>query len=318
MDVLILGNELNAHEFKSYLTAEFPEINFFSAREENEVGDFIEKADVLLCQRVSDALLSRAKNLKWIQSMLAGTNYIDEQPSFRARQEVILTSSRGLHGPQMSELAIMLMIAMNRKFPQFVRNQDRRVWERWPATLLCNKTIGILGVGVIGEALARKCKAFEMTVWGVGSVKRTVAAVDEFHTLAALPDIASAVDYLVCLAPSRPDNQKMVNAEVFSRMKPTAFFLSLGRGEVIDENALIEVLQKRKIAGAALDVFWQEPLPADSPFWGLDNVIITPHVGGMTDVYVQQAVKIFQENLRRYMRGERRDFINLVSRTQPR
>lgn len=315
MNVLILGRELNAHEYKSHLTDEFPKVNFFSAREESEVGDFIEKADVLVCLRISDALLSRARNLKWIQSMIAGTNYIEDQPSFQARKEILLTSSRGIHGPQMSELAIMLMIAMNRKFPQLVRNQDRRAWERWPTTLLYNKKVGILGVGIIGESLARKCKAFEMTVWGVGRVKRSVDAVDEFHTLEALPYVASEVDYLVCIAPSRQNNRKMVNAEVFSRMKPTAFFLSLGRGEVVDEAALIEVLQQRKIAGAALDVFWKEPLPADSPFWGLDNVIITPHVGGMSDIYIQQAVKIFQENLRRYLKGERRNLLNWVPRT---
>jgi D-2-hydroxyacid dehydrogenase (NADP+) len=204
---------------------------------------------------------------------------------------------------------------MNRKFPQLVRNQDRRAWERWPTTLLANKKVGILGVGVLGESLARKCKAFEMTVWGVGRVARTVEAVDEFYTTEALPYVASEVDYFVCIAPSRPDNRKMVNAEVFSRMKPTAFFLSLGRGEVIDENALIEVLKAQKIAGAALDVFSQEPLPPDSPFWELDNVIITPHVGGMTDIYIQQAVKIFQENLRRYLKGERQNLLNLVPRT---
>jgi D-2-hydroxyacid dehydrogenase (NADP+) len=312
MNILILGKEQNAHEFKSYLTGEFPEHHFFSALEEDDVGDFIERADILVCLRISDALLGRARDIKWIHSMITGTNYITDLPSFRARRDILLTSSRGIHGPQMSELAIMLMIAMNRKFPQLVRNQVRRVWERWPTTLLWNKKVGIIGVGIIGESLARKCKAFEMTVWGVGRVKRSVEAVDEFHTLEALPYVASEVDYLVCIAPSRPDNRKMVNAEVFSRMKPTAFFLSLGRGEVVDEAALIEALRERKIAGAALDVFWEEPLPADSPFWGLDNVIVTPHVGGMSDIYVRQAVEIFRENLRRYLKGEKRDLLNRV------
>jgi D-2-hydroxyacid dehydrogenase (NADP+) len=315
LNILILGKEQNAHEFKSHLTDEFPEVSFFSAVEESEVGDFIEKADVLVCLRISDALLSRARNLKWIQSMLAGTNYIEEQPAFRARKEILLTSSRGIHGPQMSELAIMLMIAMNRKFPQLLRNQDRKVWERWPTTLLYNKKVGILGVGVIGEAIARKCKAFEMTVLGVDVIQRKVDAVDEFYGLDGLQDVAAEVDYFVSVVPAAPENEKMLNAGFFSRMKPTAFFINLGRGEVVDENVLFEVLQKRKIAGAALDVFWQEPLPADSPFWGLDNVIITPHVGGMTDIYIQQAVKIFQENLRRYLKGERRNLINWIPRT---
>ena len=206
---------------------EFPEVNFFSAREESEVGDFIEKADVLVCLRISDALLSRAKNLKWIQSMISGTNYIEEQPSFQARKEILLTSARGIHGPQMSELAIMFMIAMNRKFPQMVRNQERRLWERWPTTLLFNKKVGILGVGVIGESLARKCKAFEMTVWGSASVKRKVEAVDVFIRWTPFP--TSHRRSIISSAWSRP-GRTTENGErrVLSRMKPTAFFLEPG------------------------------------------------------------------------------------------
>jgi phosphoglycerate dehydrogenase-like enzyme len=315
MNVLILGKEQDAHEYKSYLTADFPEVNFFSVWEESEVGDFIEKADVLVCLRVSDELLSRAKNLKWIQCVISGTNYIEELPSFQARKEIILTSSRGIHGPQLSELCIMLMIAMNRKFPQFIRNQDRRMWDRWPTRLLLNKKVGILGVGVIGEAIARKCKAFEMTVLGIDVIQRNVDAVDVFYGLDGLAKVATEADYFVSVVPSTPENEKMLNAGFFSRMKPTAFFINLGRGEVVDEDALIDALRERRIAGAALDTFCQEPLPADSPFWGLDNVIITPHVGGMSDIYVQQAVKIFQENLRRYLKGERRNLLNGVPRT---
>jgi D-2-hydroxyacid dehydrogenase (NADP+) len=315
MNVLILGKEQDAHEYKSYLTADFPEVNFFSVWEESEVGDLIEKADVLVCLRISDKLLSRAKNLKWIQCVISGTNYIEELPSFQARKEILLTSSRGIHGPQLSELCIMFMIAMNRKFPQFVRNQDRRLWDRWPTRLLLNKKVGILGVGVIGEAIARKCKAFDMTVLGIDVIRRKVDAVDEFYGLDGLSKVASEVDYFVSVVPATPENEKMLNAGFFSRMKPTAFFISLGRGEVVDEDALMDALRERRIAGAALDTFCQEPLPPDSPFWGLDNVIITPHVGGMSDIYVQQAVKIFQENLRRYLKGERRDLLNVVTHT---
>ena len=315
MNVLILGKEQDAHEYKSYLTEDFPQVNFFSVWEESEVGDLIEKADVLVCLRISDALLSRAKKLKWIQCVISGTNYIEELPSFQARKEIILTSSRGIHGPQLSELCIMFMIAMNRKFPQFIRNQDRRLWDRWPTSLLLNKKVGILGVGVIGEAIARKCKAFEMTVLGIDVIRRTVDAVDVFYGLDGLSKVASEADYFISVVPATPENEKMLNAGFFSRMKPTAFFISLGRGEVVDEDALIDALRERRIAGAALDTFCQEPLPADSPFWGLDNIIITPHVGGMSDIYVQQAVKIFQENLRRYLKGERRNLLNWIPRT---
>jgi len=314
MNVLIFSREQNAQEFKSYLTADFPDVTFLAAKEEDEVGDFIEKADVLVTLRISDSLLSRAKNLKWIQCMITGADYIENLPSFQARKDIILTSSRGIHGPQMSELAIMFMIAMNRQFPRFVRNQDQRVWERWPTTLLYRKKVGILGVGAIGEAIAQKCKAFEMTVLGIDPFPRKVDAVDAFYGLEELHNVIEEVDYFISVAPSTPDNQKMLNAECFSKMKPTAFFINIGRGEIVDDDALIQVLEDRKIAGAALDTFWQEPLPPEHPFWGMDNVIITPHVGGMCDIYIQQAVKIFYGNLKRYLDGERKDLINFIAR----
>jgi D-2-hydroxyacid dehydrogenase (NADP+) len=190
MNVLILGSEHDAYTFKSLLTADFPDVNFFAAREEGDAGDFLEKADILLCLRCSDAFIAKAKNLKWIQCIISGTNYIEELPSFQARKEIILTSARGIHGPQLSELCIMLMIAMNRKFPQFVKNQDKRIWDRWPTSLLWNKKVGILGVGVIGEAIARKCKAFEMTVLGIDIVQRKLDCVDEFFGLDKLHDVA--------------------------------------------------------------------------------------------------------------------------------
>jgi D-2-hydroxyacid dehydrogenase (NADP+) len=314
MNVLILSREHDPYEFKGYLTPDFPEVNFFPAKEEAEVGDFIEKADILVALRISDALLGRARNLKWVHCIITGTNYIEDLPSFKARKDLILTSTRGIHGPQMSELTIMLMIALNRKFPRFVRNQDRGVWERWPTPLLYQKKVAILGVGVIGEAIARKCKAFEMTVLGVDPVQRKVETVDRFYGMDRLHDAMAEADYVVSVAPSTPENQKMLNAAAFARMKPTAFFLNLGRGETVDEDALLQVLRERRIAGAALDVFWKEPLPADHPFWQLDNLILTPHVGGMSAIYVQQAVPVFRENLRRYLQGETRNLLNFIER----
>ena len=314
MNVLIYTREHDAEEFKGYLTQEFPDITFITTREEAAAADLIEKVEVLVTLRFSDSLLGKAKNLKWIHTIITGTNYIEELPSFQARKDLILTSTRGIHGPQMSELAILFMIALNRKLPDFVRNQDRRVWTRWPTALLYEKTVAILGVGVIGESLARKCKAFDMTVIGVDPVQRKVDAVDRFYGMERLHQAMAEADYVVDVAPSTPENQKMINAAALARMKPTAFFLNIGRGETVDEEALLRVLKERKIAGAALDVFWQEPLPPEHPFWGLNNLILTPHVGGVADIYLKQAVGVFQENLRRYVQGERRNLVNFIER----
>lgn len=315
MNVLIFTREHDPDEFKSYLTEEFPDVRFTTTREENEAAKQIDQAEVLVALRFSDSLLGRAGKLKWIHTIITGTNYIEELPSFRARKDLILTSTRGIHGPQMSELAIMLMIALNRKFPQVVRNQQARVWQRWPTALLYGKKAAILGVGVIGESIARKCKAFDMTVIGLDPVQRKVDAIDRFYGLDRLHDVLAEADYVIDVAPSTPENRKMMNAAAFARMKPTAFFLNIGRGETVDEEALLQTLKERKIAGAALDVFWQEPLPQDHPFWVQDNLIISPHVGGMADIYVKQAVVVFQENLRRYLRGERRNLINFIERS---
>ncbi len=177
MDLLILDSL--ADEYKKFLKEKFPEVSIHSAKNEEEIGDFIEKMQVLLTFRISDDLIKKALRLQWIQSMATGVDSIVNLPSLK--KEVLVTSTRGIHGPQMSEMSFLLMLALNRNFPQFVRNQDKKVWERWPTKLLNGKKVGILGIGVIGEEIARKSKAFGMTVHGIDIVKRRVDAVDFFY-----------------------------------------------------------------------------------------------------------------------------------------
>ena len=308
MNLLIL--DPFADEYKKALLPKFPEVSIHSAQKEEEIGDFIEKADILLTIRISDKLIKKASKLKWIQALTTGVDYIINLPSLK--KEVVITSTRGIHGPQVSEMAFLLMLALNRNFPEVVRNQDKAVWERWPGKLLWKKKVGILGIGVIGEEIARKCKAFDMKVFGIDIVKRKVESIDIFYGPEDIINVAKEVDYFIIVAPFTPQTEKMVDSKVLSAMKPTAFFLNLGRGEIVDEEALIQALNSGKIAGAALDTFLAEPLPKDHPFWGMKNVIVSPHVAGMSDVYVEQALSIFEENLRRFLQGERRSLINLV------
>ncbi|MBW2030450.1 MAG: D-2-hydroxyacid dehydrogenase [Deltaproteobacteria bacterium] len=308
MKVLVLNHD--AEEYKEILTAKFPSLTVYAAATEEEAVPFIEEADILTTIRISDDLMKKARSLKWIQAMTTGTDYITKLPSLR--KEVLLTSTRGIHGPQMSEMAVLLMIALSRDFPKIIQNQSQKKWERWPAKLLWKKKVAIMGVGIIGEAIAQKCKVFDMKVIGLGHVAREVPNVDHFYTLDKLHDVMAEVDYFICVAPGTPEYEKMLGKEAFERMKPTAYFINIGRGEVVDEEALIRVLMEKKIAGAALDTFWEEPLPPDSPLWELENTIITPHVGGMSDIYVEQVMAIFEENLRRFLRGERDTLLNLV------
>jgi phosphoglycerate dehydrogenase-like enzyme len=214
----------------------------------------------------------------------------------------------------MSEMALLFMLALNRNLPQFIRNQDKRVWERWPTKLLYQKKVGILGIGAIGEEIARKCKAFGMTVFGIDVVKREVEAVDYFYGPEDLVRVAREVDYFIIVVPNIPQTRKIVGAEVLSSMKRSAFLINIGRGEVVDEEALIHHLKSGRIAGAAVDAVWAEPLPEDHPFWGMKNVVLTPHVGGMSEFCVDQVLAIFEENLRRFLKGERKDLINFIER----
>lgn len=312
MNLLIVNVNVVPDYLKRKLESKFPEISILAAETEDEVGDFIEKTEILIAGRISDELLRRAKKLQWIQCQLTGVDYILNQPSLR--KDVLLTSARGIHGPQVSELTFLLMLALGRRFPQVIQNQGKKVWDRWPGKLLWKKKVGILGVGVIGEEIARKCKAFGMTVFGIDAIKREIDAVDCFFGPGDLLQVLKEVDYFVNVVPNTPETQNMIGARELSAMKPSAFFINVGRGETVDEEALIKVLRERKIAGAGLDVYLKEPLPEDSPFWELDNVIVSPHVGGLSDVYADQVLPIFEENLRRFLKGERRDLINFIAR----
>lgn len=312
MKVRLLILDPIAEDYKKSLDPKFPELSIDAFAEEGEIGDVIEKIDILMAIKISDGLLRKASNLKWIQAKTTGVDQILSLPSLK--KDILVTSTRGIHGPQVSEMAFLLMLALNRDLPLMIRNQDKRVWERWPAKLLYQKRVGILGVGVIGEEIARKCKAFGMVVYGIDIIQKEINAVDTFYGPEALVQVIQEVDYFIISAPSTPQTYKMVGAEVLSRMKPTACLINLGRGDIVDEEALIHALETGKIAGAALDVFATTPLPKDHPLWGIKNVIITPHVAGLCDVQVEQVCSIFEENLRRFVQGERRNLINLIER----
>ena len=308
MQLLIL--DVDAAYYKKKLGPKFPAVSIHAVTREEDVGDMIKEAEILMIKRISDDLIKKAVNLKWIQCIITGVDYIVNLPSFP--KDVLLTSTRGIHGPQMSELALLLMLALNRKFPQVIRNQDRRVWDSPPVSLLWKKKVGILGVGVIGQELARKCKALGMTVYGITRHKRKIDSVDHSFGPDELLQVMQEVDFFVNVVPGTPETVNMIGAKAFAAMKTTAFFINIGRGETVDEAALADALQKGQIAGAGLDVFCTEPLPEDHPFWGMKNMIVSPHQGGKSDIYADQALPIFEENIKRYLQGERRNLVNVI------
>ena len=204
------------------------------------------------------------------------------------------------------------MLALSRDIPRFVRQQETKTWGRWPAKLLHQKTVGILGIGVIAEALAPKCKVMGMNVVGITSAPRQVAGFDRVYSTVELPNVLPELDYLVLLTPYSPATHHMIDAKVFAAMKPTSYLVNVARGGVVDEDALVDALRAGKIAGAALDVFNQEPLPADHPLWAFQNVIITTHQGGFCDTYVDLAMPILEHNTRCFLAGDLKAMVNVA------
>ena len=306
---LLIIEEL-ADYYKSKLQEAFPDLEIEAAIDEDSAQQYIQQAEILIAIKASDDLIGKAENLQWIQSLISGTDFFTKLPSLN--KEVLITSSRGIHGPQMAETTCLLMLALNRDLPANFKNQERKHWERWPTKLLFQKEVGILGVGTIGTLLARICKSFGMTVHGLTTTGRDIEWVDYPYDSEGLNQLIPRVDYLVNILPANDSTRRAIGEEQFSAMKKTAYYISVGRGDTVDEKALIQALQRGDIAGAGLDVFVEEPLPVDSPLWEMNNVIITPHIGGMSDIYPDQVLPNIKENISRYVAGERKDLLNFI------
>ncbi len=297
------------------LRGHFPELVLDGVAASAEADGCLAKVEIICAKTTprifNDALLRRATRLEWIQAFTTGTDGVTKLPSLRP--EVVLTSMRGIHGPQMAEMAMLMMMAMARGLPRFVRNQLAHRWTKHEPRLLCGKTVAILGIGVSGEALAIRAKAFGMHVIGVTGTPRDLPGFDQVLPRERLIDAAAAADFLCLLLPWTPENDKIINARVLNAMKPDACLVNIARGGVCDEQALLEALRGGRIAGAALDVFNPEPLDASHPFWDMENVIITPHTAGDSDDYHQRALEVTVDNMRKYLAGRPGEMVNLVA-----
>jgi phosphoglycerate dehydrogenase-like enzyme len=313
--LILLGlPEAIRNQYRDRLQARFPALGINVVDHHTKIGPYIADADAMLTftPMITSKVFADAARLKWVQTLGTGVDNLIDQPTLR--HDVIVTNIRGIHGAPVSEAALGTMLALARDLPRAVRAQDARQWQRFPARLLHNKTVGIFGVGAISEVLAPKCKAFGMRVVGVTSAPRSLAGFDRMNKSEELLDIVAEFDFLVLLSPLTAQTRNIINDKVFARMKPTSFLINLARGGVVDEVALVGALREKRIAGAALDVFVEEPLPADHPFWTMPNVIITTHQGGFCDVYIDYALPTVEANMQRFLAGDTGNMINIVPR----
>ncbi len=245
------------------------------------------------------AMLEELPRLAWVQILSAGADKLPLEELHR--RGIRLTNAKGVHQIQMSEFALLQMLQWARRADLHFSNQlDKRWGRRVPSGELHGQTVGILGTGSIGQAIAAKAQAFGMRTLGYNTSGRPELHFDGvFHGADGLLTVLGESDYVVVIVPSTPDTQGLIGQEQLHAMKPSACLINLARGTVVSEPELIAALQNGIIAGAALDVFEEEPLPPESPLWELPNVLITPHVAGASPHYNERAAGIVRENLRR-------------------
>ncbi|HTE41244.1 MAG TPA: D-2-hydroxyacid dehydrogenase [Steroidobacteraceae bacterium] len=313
--LLILPTAENPeYVYNRELSARFPQLTVQGIEHHERVGPFIETADIVMSFSpfMADHVVRDAKRLKWIQVLGSGVDGIVNLPSLR--KDVLITSGRGVQATPVSEAAFSLMLALSREMPRMLKNQMECKWERWPSQVLEGCTLGILGVGQIGEALARKAHAFGMRVVGISSSTREVERFDRMYLKSQLNDAVRELDYLVLLTPHSPETHHIVNDEVLAHMKPSAFLINVARGGVVDEAALAHALRNNIIRGAALDVFQEEPLPAVNEMWKLPNVIVSPHLAGLNSSYPQSILPLLERNISRFLTGKLGEMENIISR----
>ncbi|MGA7433004.1 MAG: D-2-hydroxyacid dehydrogenase [Xanthobacteraceae bacterium] len=309
--------DVHAEIYRDRLQAEFPALQFALFNNAAAVTGDLSDVDVMIMFgiEVRDEMLAGAPKLKWIQSLATGVDHFLRCPSLKP--DVLITSGRGIHGPPMREQVVYLMMAVSRDATRQVEDYQHRIWQRRLWSTLHGKTAVIVGTGIVGEAIGELLKAFGMRTIGVTRTPRKIAGFDEVMSSAQLPEAAAKADYLINVLPASADTIGLFDAKVFGAMKPSAYYISAGRGQTVDEDALAAALRERRIAGAGFDVFQAEPLPPESPFWQLPNVFVTPHVGGYVVEYEDFVMPLIVDNMRLFLGGNRSDMQNIVPRQAP-
>ena len=266
--------------------------------------DVLAEAEVVIGAKLDVKRVARvARRLRWVHSTSAGVENL--YPFDWLPQGAVLTNSSGIHAPKAREFAMLALLMLNDQMPLHMTHQREHRWERVYSTPVAGKTAVIIGVGNLGTAVGRGAKHLGLRVIGVDLDTSHREPVDEMVPPSALHEVLPQADFVLVCAPLTPATRGLIGAEELDLLKPTAGFLNMGRAPVVDYEALVERLDTGKIAGAVLDVFYQEPLPFESPLWGTRNLIIMPHVSADDAArYSLNAIEVFLDNVPRYLRGE--------------
>jgi len=261
----------------------------------------LQEAEAMLTWGPPAGTLAQMPKLRWAQALTAGVEHwlarTDLSPS------LTLTCARGTHRVQMPENILGALFHITKPYAAIVGDNAASTWTRRVSSTLAGQTLGILGLGAIGQELARKAAALEMRVIGTRRATGPLPHVERVYAPEETDEVLAQSDFVVLLLPATPETESIINATRLARMKKTAWLLNFGRGALIDDAALVAAAKSGTIAGAILDVFRQEPLPKDDPFWGTENILVLPHIGGLHPARDSMVAALLVANLRRFLDG---------------
>lgn len=297
-------------EMAAHIRQRWPGMKVVHLPSYEHVSDELPDTDILVGYSLRRDQFARAKKLKWIHSTAAGVGQL-MYPELR-QGNVVVTNASGIHAVPMSEHILGMIIAMTRRFPDAMRYQaqgrwaQQQVWDGPPHPReLQGQVLLIVGFGSTGRELARRIQPLGMKIWGVTRSGRGDAQlVERILSATELVNALPQADFIVLAAPETPETRRMIGAREFALMKPSAYLINVARGTLVDEEALAAALRTRTIAGAAIDVAEEEPLPSESPLWKLDNIFITPHVSAASDRMWERQMQLLMDNLERWFSGQ--------------
>ena len=291
-----------AGELRDLIAGQVRDLDIAAGFDDATLDRHVADAEALLAFKFPLDALERARRLRWIQLTSAGAEQL--LPARGRLAHVVVTNTRGIHVELMADYALGTMVLLNMHIPRFLADQQRRVWEQRLSVPLAGKTLGVIGAGAIGAEIVRRAAVFGMHVLAVKRTTGLVPGAAEVVEPDGLHGVLARSDFVVLVVPQTAETRGMIGEAALRAMKPTAYLINIARGSVVDEPALAHALRKQWIAGAALDVFEEEPLAPDSPLWSLPNAVITPHVAGEPADYARRVAEVFVDNVTR-LRGAR-------------
>lgn len=301
--ILVLSR--HQEEIKRRLDAlELEGATIYAPLSDDTISEVIAEANILLgpSPKLAD-WIAKATNCQWAQSTFAG---IDALVSEQLPQNYILTNVKDTYGKCMAEYVLAYILMFEKRVVEHITLQKERIWDQQPVEPLSKLSVGIMGAGSIGKEIAQHIKVLDCRTLGYRQTPGAVEFFDEIHTKDSRDEFLADLDYLISVLPRTAETKNIIDQALLERLKPSCVLINIGRGSAVSVEALISALKQRKLRAAVLDVFEVEPLPEDSPLWGIENLYITPHVSGYQ--INDRIFEIFADNYQRFIKGEKLKF----------